>query len=72
MIPRLYLALAIFAAVAVFTTGYLLKRDARVEQRTVAKIEKATTNAVKKGKRAAERSSAVSVRGVRDPSTVHD
>ena len=72
MIPRLYLALAIFAAVAVFTTGYLLKRDARVEQRTVAKIEKATTNAAKKGRRAAERSTSVGVRGVRDPTTVND
>lgn len=72
MIPRLYLALAVFAAVAVFTTGYLLKRDAKVEARTVAKIEKATTNAAKKGRRAAERSTSVGVRGVRDPSTVHD
>jgi hypothetical protein len=69
MIPRLYLAAALFAAVAVFTTGYLLKRDAKVEARTVAKIEKATTNAAKKGKRAAERSTTPGVRGVRDPTT---
>jgi hypothetical protein len=43
--PRLYLALATFAAVAVFATGYLLQRDRRVETRTVAKIEKSTANA---------------------------
>jgi hypothetical protein len=72
MIPRLYLFLATCGFCAVVTTGYLLKRDARVEARTVAKIEKATDNATKKGKRAAERSTAPGVRGTRDPSTRDD
>jgi hypothetical protein len=72
MSPRLYLAAATCTAVAVFTTGYLLKRDAKVETRTVAKIEKATTNAAIKGKRAAERSTSPSVRGTRDPTTRDD
>lgn len=69
MIPRLYLAIATFAAVAVFTTGYLLKRDAKVEARTVAKIEKVTQHAASKGKRAATRSVSAGVRGIRDPTT---
>ncbi len=69
---RLYLILATCAALGVFTTGYLLKRDAKVETRTVAKMEKATNNASKKGKRAAERSASASVRGIRDPSTRDD
>jgi hypothetical protein len=39
------------------------------EARAVAKIEKANTNAVKKGTRAAERSRDPSVRGPIDPTT---
>ena len=39
------------------------------ETRAVAKIEKANDHAVKIGKRAAERSTSVGVRGTVDPST---
>lgn len=39
------------------------------EKRAVAKIEKANDNAVKVGKRAAERSTSGGVRGTVDPST---
>lgn len=42
------------------------------ESRAVEKIEKANTNAVQIGKRAAARSSAPGVRGERDPTTRND
>lgn len=64
--------LASLAFLAVFVGGYLYNRDRKVEARTVAKIESATNNAVQKGKRAAQRSTAPSVRGIRDPSTRDD
>lgn len=69
----------IFAAIAAglvafgaWTWAFAKKHQAVGEQRAVAKIEKATTNAIAKGKRAAAASAAPGVRGVRDPSTRND
>ena len=45
---------------------------AKGEARAVAKIEKATDNASKAGKRAADRAADPSVRGRRDPTTRDD
>lgn len=62
----------IFAAclaglVALKTYGWTQQREGA--QKAVAKIEKANTNVVKKGTRAAERSRDPSVRGPIDPTT---
>jgi uncharacterized protein (UPF0333 family) len=69
---RLSFTLAALAFAAVVVSGYLLKRDAAVATRTVAKMETVTNNAAKKGKRAAERSTTAGVRGTRDPTTRDD
>ena len=47
-------------------------QQAKGAAKAVAKIEKATDNATKLGKRAADRSTAPGVRGERDPSTRND
>jgi hypothetical protein len=56
--------------------GSCALRDHRIETRgaekAVAKIEKATSNAVKKGSAAADRSGAPGVRGLVDPTTRND
>lgn len=61
------------AAVALVLVGSCMLRDASLKNqgaaRAVAKIEKANTNAVKKGTRAAERSRDPGVRGPIDPTT---
>lgn len=51
---------------------YASKKAAEAEVRVVTNIEKATTNATQKGKRAADRSRDASVRGPVDPTTRHD
>lgn len=56
--------------VALKTYGWTQQREGA--RKAVAKIEKATDNAAKAGKRAANRSADPSVRGVIDPSTRHD
>jgi len=69
----------IFAAIAAglvafgaWTWAFAKKHQAVGEQRAVAKIEKATTNATDKGKRAAAASASPRVRGPIDPTTRND
>lgn len=73
--PRLY-KLAGAGVVVALGMGACMVRDASIENRgvrkTVAKIEKATENAAKIGKRAAAGSATPGVRGQRDPSTRDD
>lgn len=61
------------AGVVLLVVGSCMLRDASIRnegaQKAVAKIEKANTNAVKKGTRAAERSRDPGVRGPIDPTT---
>lgn len=65
--------IAAIAAATVFLVSACMLRDASLRsqgaEKAVAKIEKANTNAVKKGTRAAERSRDPGVRGPIDPTT---
>jgi len=77
MIPALFLTplfkVGATAAVALVLVGSCMLRDQSIrkqgEQAAVAKIEKANTNAAKKGTRAADRSADPGVRGPIDPTT---
>lgn len=61
------------AGVVAFLVGSCALRDHKLEKqgaaKAVAKIEKANTNAAKKGTRAADRSADPGVRGPIDPTT---
>lgn len=52
--------------------AWLWQHDGKVTEKAVRVINKATTNAANNGKRAAAKSLAAGVRGVRDPSTRND
>jgi hypothetical protein len=60
--------LAVLGGVMWFVSGY----NNAIENKTVAKIDRANENATFKGKRAAARSTDRGVRGSRDPSTRDD
>ena len=53
-------------------SGFVMRERNIGAAKAVAKIEKATNNAIDKGKRAAAASASPSVRGQRDPSTRDD
>jgi len=63
-------AFVVYAIIAF--AGWMHFHDQQVASVAVAKVEKATDNAAKKGRRAAERSTTVGVRGVIDPTTRDD
>ena len=67
-VRALIIAAGIIAAWGVWSTTH----DRKVERRAVANVEKASDNAAKKGKRAADRSATPWVRGTRDPTTRDD
>lgn len=77
MIPALFLTplfkIGATAVVVLVLVGSCALRDHKLRnegaQKAVAKIEKANTNVVKKGTRAAERSRDPGVRGPIDPTT---
>lgn len=63
--------IALLAALGVFV-AWLTHHDTKVASKQTAKIERATDNAISKGKRAAANSAAPGVRGERDPTTRND
>ena len=69
---RLALGVGIVASLVALRAWDKSHQQAIGAEKAVAKIEKATDNAVKIGKRAAERSSSGGVRGPVDPTTRHD
>ena len=69
---RLYVAGVFLFGVVAFGLAFMSRHDAKVEARQTAKIEKATDNAISKGKRAAAASATPGVLGKRDPSTRDD
>lgn len=78
-IRTLLIGNGMWAAVAAFLVAFggwrlfdVSKQRAIGAEKAVAKIEKATTNATDKGKRAAAASASPRVRGQLDPTTRHD
>ena len=65
------LLIGVVAVLGVFV-AWLTHHDTKVASKQTAKIERATDNAISKGKRAASASSSDSVRGQRDPTTRDD